>query len=117
MELVVSVVSFCEECGSLLIPQRTEDDNVILFCKHCKIESKERFKEESYQVKARIQHTEKDKMTVIEEDFDIRPTIRIACRRCNNFEARYWEAEDRRKEEWETTTYYKCTKCGLVWSE
>jgi DNA-directed RNA polymerase subunit M len=114
---VIPVVSFCEKCGSLLVPKRNEDGTVTLLCKHCKTESKEAFKESSYQVKAKIKHSEKDMLTVIEEDFDIRPTIRIACQRCDNFEARYWEAEDRRKEEWETTTYYKCTKCGWVWSE
>ncbi|MFX0182602.1 MAG: transcription factor S [Candidatus Hodarchaeota archaeon] len=111
------MVSFCEKCGSLLVPQKKEDGMVSLFCKQCKTESKETFKESSYQVKAKIKHNEKDMLTIIEEDFDVRPIIRIACRRCDNFEARYWEAEDRRKEEWETTTYYKCTKCGWVWSE
>ena len=111
------MVSFCEKCGSLLVPKRNEDGTVTLVCRHCKTESKEAFKESSYQVKAKIKHSEKDMLTVIEKDFDVRPTIRIACRSCDNFEARYWEAEDRRKEEWETTTYYKCTKCGWVWSE
>ncbi|UCE13310.1 MAG: hypothetical protein JSV04_14130 [Candidatus Heimdallarchaeota archaeon] len=111
------MVSFCEKCGALLIPQRNKDDTVTLVCRVCKTESKEKFEDSSYQISSRIQHTEKDMMTVIEEDFDIRPSVRIACQKCNNFEARYWEAEDRRKEEWETTTYYKCTKCGWVWSE
>ena len=112
------MVNFCEKCGSLLVPQRDpKDTKIILFCKVCKSESKEKFKDTSYQIKSRIQHSEKDKLTVIEEDFDVRPSIRVACPRCNHFEARYWEAEDRRKEEWETTTYYKCTKCNWVWSE
>ena len=114
---MILLVSFCETCGSLLVPTRKDDGKVKLFCKICKQEVKVDFQPTSYQVKSKIKHTEKDKLTVIEEDFDIRPTIRITCRRCNHFEARYWEAEDRRKEEWETTTYYKCTKCGLVWSE
>ncbi len=111
------MVSFCEKCGSLLVPQKNKDGKILLFCKKCRTESKESFKESSYQVKSKIKHTEKDKLTVIEEDFDVRPKTRIACKRCDNFEAVYWEAEDRKKEEWETTTYYKCTKCGWVWSE
>jgi DNA-directed RNA polymerase subunit M len=111
------LVSFCEKCGSLLVPMRNEKGKVDLYCKVCKTRSKERFKESSYQVKSKIKHSEKDKLTIIEEDFDIRPTIRIICPKCGHNEARYWEAEDRRKEEWETTTYYKCTKCGRVWSE
>ncbi|MHA2225001.1 MAG: transcription factor S [Candidatus Hodarchaeales archaeon] len=111
------MVNFCENCGSLLIPQREENGTVKLICRACNTESKEKFKESSYQVSSKINHDEKDKLTVIEEDFDIRPTIRVACKKCNNTEARYWEAEDRRKEEWETTTYYKCTRCGWVWNE
>ncbi|MHA1975137.1 MAG: transcription factor S [Candidatus Hodarchaeales archaeon] len=111
------MVSFCETCGSLLIPSRDKNGNVVLYCKVCKTTSKEKFKDSSYQIKSRIQHSEKDKLTVIEEDFDIRPTTRVECPKCGNFEARYWESENRRKEEWEVTTYYKCTKCGWVWNE
>jgi transcription factor S len=111
------MVNFCEKCGSLLIPERRDDGIVKLFCKTCKAESKEKFKDASYQVKSKIDHTVKDRLTVIEEEFDIRPIIRVACPKCNFAEARYWEAEDRRKEEWETTTYYQCVKCNWVWSE
>ncbi len=115
--MLMPMVSFCEKCGALLIPQRHEDESVSLICKVCKTESKDKFKESSYQVSSKISHNEKEMATVIEEDFDIRPSAKVACPRCNNYEARYWEAENRRKEEWETTTYYKCTKCGWVWSE
>ncbi|UCG89545.1 MAG: transcription factor S [Candidatus Heimdallarchaeota archaeon] len=111
------MVSFCEKCGALLIPRRHEDDTVTLVCRICKTESKDEFKESSYQISSKIIHDEKEKVTVVEEEFDIRPSIKVACPRCNHYEARYWEAENRRKEEWETTTYYKCTKCGWVWSE
>ncbi|MFX1505133.1 MAG: transcription factor S [Promethearchaeota archaeon] len=112
------MVSFCEKCGSLLIPQRHEDNTVTLICRVCKTESKDKFKESSYSISSKIRHDEKDRVTIVEENFDIRPTTKVACPRCNNFEARYWEAENRRKtEEWETTTYFKCTKCGWVWSE
>ena len=88
-----------------------------LYCKVCKEDSKEKYTSDSYQIKSKIAHTEKDKLTIIEEEFDVRPTIRVACPKCGHNEARYWEAENRRKEEWETTTYYKCTKCGKVWAE
>ena len=111
------MVSFCETCGSLLVPTRDKSGKISLFCKVCKAQSKEKFKNSSYQIRSKIKHTEKDKLTVIEEDFDIRPTIRIGCPRCQHYEALYWEGEDRRKEEWETTTFYKCTKCGWVWNE
>ena len=111
------MVNFCEKCGSLLIPERKDDGSLKLFCKNCKADSKEKYKESSYQVKSKINHTEKDRLTVIEQDFDVRPTTRVACPKCNHPEARYWEAEDRRKEEWETTMYYQCVKCGWVWSE
>ena len=111
------MVKFCDKCGALLTPRRNKDNSITLICKICKTESKESFYESSYQISSKIKHSEKDKLTVVEEDFDIRPSIKVACPRCNNYEARYWEAEDRRKEEWETTTYYKCTKCNWVWSE
>jgi DNA-directed RNA polymerase subunit M len=111
------MVNFCEKCGSLLSPNRREDGTITLYCKHCKEESKESFKDNSYQIKAKIQHNEKDKTTVIEEEFDVRPTIRVVCPKCSHAEARYWEAEDRRKEEWETTMYYQCSSCSWVWSE
>ncbi len=112
------MVSFCDKCGSLLIPNRDDKGKVTLFCKSCNIEFKETYKDSSYQVSSRIKHSEKDMLTVVEEEFDVRPKIRVACPKCNHFEARYWEAEDRRKqEEWETTTYYQCTKCRKVWHE
>ncbi|MHA1940292.1 MAG: RPA12/RPB9/RPC11 RNA polymerase family protein [Candidatus Hodarchaeales archaeon] len=113
------MVNFCEKCGSLLSPNRQDDGTMVLYCTQCKEESKEAFKNDSYQIKSKIAHDEKDKTTVIEEEFDVRPIIRVACPKCNNAEARYWEAEDRKKEEWETTVYYKCTSssCGWVWSE
>ncbi|MFW9779545.1 MAG: transcription factor S [Candidatus Heimdallarchaeota archaeon] len=113
------MVSFCKNCGSLLLPQRKDDGKVILYCKVCDTKFEDQFTENSYQVKSKIRHTEEDLLTVIEDqaDFDIRPTTRIACPRCSHHEARYWEAENRKKEEWETTTYYKCTACNWVWSE
>lgn len=112
------MVSFCDKCGSLLIPKRNTKDKVTLLCKTCKVEFKEGYKDSSYQVSSKIKHDEKDFLTVVEEEFDVRPKIRTECPKCGHFEARYWEAENRKKqEEWETTTYYKCTKCKKVWSE
>lgn len=113
------MVSFCKTCGSLLIPKRQDDDTVILYCKVCDKESEEQYAEASYQVKSKIKHSEEDLLTVIEsqEDFDIRPSTRIACPRCSNYKALYWEAENRKKTDWETTTYYKCTACKWIWSE
>ncbi len=111
------MVKFCEKCGALMIPQRHENDSVTLVCKVCKTESKDEYKESSYQISSKIKHDEKDKSIIVEEEFDVRPSMKVVCPRCNNYEARYWEAENRRKEEWETTTYFKCTKCAWVWSE
>ncbi len=111
------MVNFCEKCGALLQPTRNDKGIISLFCKVCKEESKEEFKDQSYQIKSKINHSEKDRLTIIEDEFDVRPTARVICPKCSHTEARYWEAEDRRKEEWETTTYYQCVKCNWVWSE
>ncbi len=111
------MVNFCENCGTLLQPNRNDDGSISLYCKVCKEESKEEFKDQSYQIKSKIAHTEKDRLTVIEDEFDVRPTARVICPKCKHIEARYWEAEDRKKEDWETTTYFQCVKCNWVWSE
>ena len=113
------MVSFCNKCGALLSPNKNEKGKMQLTCLVCKVKSKEKFKNETYAVKQKIIHDSvKEKLTVIEESFDIRPiTNQASCIKCGNNEARYWEAENRKKEDWESATYYKCTKCGWVWTE
>ncbi|MFX0173744.1 MAG: hypothetical protein ACFE9L_17825 [Candidatus Hodarchaeota archaeon] len=67
--------------------------------------------ETSYLVITRIPHNEKDQTFLIEEAFSIYPIIRNNCPRCGYYDAQYWEVGDRRKEEWESMTYYKCMQC------
>jgi DNA-directed RNA polymerase subunit M/transcription elongation factor TFIIS len=73
--------------------------------------------ETSYLVITRIPHNEKDRTFLIEEAFSIYPIIRNNCPRCGYYDVQYWEAGDRRREEWESMTYYKCIQCQWVWFE
>lgn len=75
------------------------------------------FKEISYQIKIKIPHSEKDRLQAIEEEFYTDPSTRNTCPRCGYHEAHYWEGMDRRKQEWESIIYYKCTKCKWTWYE
>ena len=81
---MILLVNFCEKCGSLLAPTKKEDGSISLYCKVCKEYSKEKYKDNSYQIKSKINHSVKDKLTVIEEEFDVRPSIRVACPKCNH---------------------------------
>ena len=115
------MVNFCEKCGSFLIPRQRKKDTkkeiISLYCNSCKNETQKGFKEISYQVKTKISHKASERFTVIEEEFNVLPTIRNTCPFCGYIEAYYWEGENRRKQEWESMTYYKCKKCGRIWSE
>ncbi|MFX0015062.1 MAG: hypothetical protein ACFFB2_08065 [Promethearchaeota archaeon] len=115
------MVSFCEICGSILIPKPKKKDMkkeiVSLFCNSCKKGIQRGSNEISYLVKTKIPHRASERLTVIESTFDVLPTIRNPCPRCDNHEAYYWEGGDRRKPEWESMTYYKCKKCSWIWFE
>ncbi len=114
-------MNFCEKCGSLLIPNQKKrpknKGSISLFCSSCKNSTEKGISEISYLIRTRIPHGEKDHLQVIEEEFSTYPKTRNNCTKCGNHEAYYWEGENRKKEEWESMTYFKCTKCALVWSE
>ncbi len=115
------MVNFCEKCGSFLIPKQRKKDMkneiISLYCNSCKELTQRGFNEISYVVKTKIPHGASDRLTVIEEEFTVYPSIRHSCPRCGHHEAYYWEGENRRKQEWESMTFYKCKKCGRIWSE
>ncbi|MFX1283194.1 MAG: hypothetical protein ACFFB5_06040 [Promethearchaeota archaeon] len=114
------MVNFCENCGNLLIPRqkkRMKKGYVHLYCNYCKKGIDKEFKETSYLVITRIPHNEKERTHVIDKVFSIFPKVRNICPRCGYAESEYWEAGDRRKDEWESITYYQCLQCKWIWFE
>lgn len=114
------MVIFCEKCGNLLIPRqrkRIKNGHINLYCNYCKKGIEKDSRETSYLVVTRIPHNEKDLSLVMDEVFNTYPIIRNNCPRCGYLKAQYWEAGDRRKQEWESMTYYKCVKCSWLWFE
>lgn len=114
------MVSFCEKCGFLLIPKQKNRINkgfIALYCNFCKKTEKKGFDEISYKISTRIPHGENDQSLIIDEEFNADPIIRNTCPKCGYQEAHYWEAGDRRKQEWEPITYYRCIKCKMTWND
>ncbi|MHA1945928.1 MAG: hypothetical protein ACXAC6_09990 [Candidatus Hodarchaeales archaeon] len=113
-------MNFCQKCGNMLIPQNKKGRKagfLNLRCNFCQITEEAMIDGISYQVKTRFNHKLEDQSQIITENFSIDPTIRQACPKCGYLEAYYWQGSNRRKQEWESTTYYRCIKCKNTWND
>jgi len=112
-------MEFCPKCGGLMIPRRS-GDKVILVCISCGFSRETSSKESSYVFRRRIEHTEKEKMIVIDESVRLPRIASIAkgveCPKCGNKEAYVWMMQTRAADE-PPTRFYRCTKCGHTWRE
>ncbi len=107
-------LQFCPKCGSLMVPRKV-GGRTILKCMRCGYEMEPQRK---IVVKKKIEHSEKEKMVVIEgQNVETLPKTRdVICPRCGNREAYYWIIQTRAGDE-PPTRFYRCTKCGYTWRE
>ncbi len=113
------MVSFCQKCGNLLVPQnqKMKESNLIdLYCNYCQVAERKPVDGISYQFKTRIKHKAEERAQIFEEDFSLDPVVNQTCPKCKFTQAYYWQGGDRRKQEWESMTYYRCTKCKNTWN-
>ena len=113
------MVSFCPRCGTMMRPQR-KSGKVVLVCPKCGYVMEASDKDRGrYKLRKRIEHTEKEKIIVIDESKipKVLPTTKgVVCPKCGNNEAYYWVVQTRRADE-PPTRFFRCTKCGYVWRE
>lgn len=117
------MVMFCPKCGGLMVP-RKKNGKTILVCSKCGYiidpsASKSSNRISGYKLTTKIEHSEKDKIIVIDEAKQpkVLPiTHDVTCPKCGHHEAYYWLVQTRRADE-PPTRFFKCTKCGYVWRE
>ncbi len=110
-------MKFCPRCGAMMIPRR-KGGKLVYVCPNCGYEEEAQSNISPLRISRTIQHSEKDKIVVIEDDEPKGlPKIKgVRCPRCGNDEAYYWVVQTRSADE-PSTRFYKCTKCGYVWRE
>lgn len=70
-----------------------------------------------YVVHKTIERKPLDKIAVVgETKIEVLPKTKIACPKCGNDTAYYWEIQTRSADE-PATRFFKCIKCGHVWRE
>jgi len=108
------MTAFCPKCGGLLKPRR-EGSKVYLVCTRCNYRAEPAH--HSLTITSRIEHTDKEKTFVVEENTLNLPITRdVVCKRCGHSEAYYWVVQTRAADE-PPTRFYKCVKCGFTWRE
>ncbi len=110
------MLRYCPKCGSLMMVDRARR---VLRCPKCGYEEVP----SGVMVFSRtIQHSEKEKLIVIEDkQAGVPPTAvllkgKIRCPKCGHDEVYGWQMQTRAADE-PPTTFYKCAKCGYTWRE
>ncbi len=105
-------MEFCEKCGGVLIPRKSEK-TTILECRKC---GKRRFvKKGNYRFRIASEREER-KTVVVEEKVEVLPRTRIRCPKCEHDEAFWWMQQTRSADE-PPTRFFRCAKCGHTWRE
>jgi len=113
---------FCPKCGTLMRPKKIDGKTMLVCpkCGHTLDPSSVRDKVRTmYKMTTRIEHTEKEKLIVIDESKlpKVLPKTKdVICPKCGHNEAFYWVMQTRRADE-PPTRFFKCTRCGHVWRE
>jgi DNA-directed RNA polymerase subunit M len=111
-------MEFCPDCGSRLVPKKTEA-LVSMVCSKCGYVKKdlERTNESKASGKV-IKHTLQQQVTVIakEDQVNTMPTMRMECPKCGNMLVYVWQVQTRGGDE-ASTQFFRCTKCNHTFRE
>ena len=112
---MVRFMEFCEKCGSLMFPKKTEK-GISLQCRKCGhkkyIRKNESFKFSTVSSKKSAEIVVVDKKAQKET----LPVTTVQCPKCDNTEAYWWVQQTRSGDE-PPTRFFKCTKCNHIWRE
>jgi DNA-directed RNA polymerase subunit M len=112
------MVSFCPKCGALMMPKK-DGSSVVLSCSRCGYQEKGESETESYVLHENVEHTPRDKITIIEKNeknVNPMPTTKVDCPNCHHNKAVYWQLQTRAADEG-STLFFRCLKCGHTWRE
>ncbi len=107
----VSIIEFCEKCGSILVPIKKGKDT-YLKCRGCGRQTKKDVKGLKI-----IEEKKREKgVIVIEKDLTLLPLIDKACPKCEHGRAYWWMQQTRSADE-PPTQFFRCEKCKHTWRE
>ena len=111
-------MEFCDDCGSLLEPQKI-DGKFVMACAKCGTGKKD-ITDDNKLLTQKIKHVEEQEEMVIIEDPDAintMPTKIMHCPKCKkNLETQWWTVQTRSGDE-AATRFYRCIKCKHTWRE
>jgi len=99
-----------------MYPEKKESE-IRLTCRNCgHKENLPSAHKEKFIVKKEIEHSPKDKTLILEDGQELKamPTMKVACPKCGNTTAYYWQVQTRRADE-ASTTFLRCTICKHTW--
>jgi DNA-directed RNA polymerase subunit M len=99
-------MKFCENCGTLIIPEK-EKDKISFICRKCNIHYKP---ESAFISEKKVQEKS---LILVEEGIEALPTAEYLCEKCGNKKAYWWTMQTRSSDEPETR-FFRCTKCNYT---
>jgi DNA-directed RNA polymerase subunit M len=113
-------MEFCPNCGSRLVPKKSESADCVAFtclkCGYVKPASNEKAEVKGGKV---IEHNLQQFVTVIgqeEQKLNTMPTMRVECPKCGNMLVYVWQVQTRGGDE-ASTQFFRCTKCSFTFRE
>jgi len=111
-------MEFCPNCGSRLVPKKSESKVSFVCCKCAYVKQDTNEKSESKGSGKVIKHNLQQQVTVIGKDDEVNtmPTIRMECPKCGNMLVYVWQVQTRGGDE-ASTQFFRCTKCAHTFRE
>lgn len=106
-------ILFCPKCGSMMIPEKTEE-KVLWKCRKCDEVAEEKSKE--VLLKKKVKGKAEIPVYDIQKNKDKLSTIKAECGKCGNDRAVWWIQQTRASDE-AVTKFFKCVECGHTWRE
>jgi DNA-directed RNA polymerase subunit M len=111
-------MEFCPNCGSRLVPKKSETE-VSLACAKCGyVKQASSCQNEPRSTARVIKHSLQQQVTVIgkEDQVNTMPTMRMECPKCRNMIVYVWQVQTRGGDE-ASTQFFRCTKCNHTFRE
>ena len=107
-------IQFCPKCGSMMVPNKDEE-NIGWKCRKC---GHAQAMGDKRELVLKKKTTTKVVIPVFDLDKtkDKLSTIEIECHKCGGNQALWWIQQTRSGDE-PATRFYKCIECGHTWRE